>query len=115
MNVPEPEYLIAGAVLSAGQAVSLSNGVLVVNASAPTHITLGSAKEARVKVPCARIESNQVYEAPISANPTGLNVGDKVTLGTDGSSVTATKDGGIATIVSLEGAVASGDKVTVRF
>ena len=115
MNVPEPEYLIAGAALSAGQTVSLSGGKLVVNTTAPTHITLGSAKAADEKVPCARIESNQVYEAPISEAPASLNVGDKVTVASDGARVTATTADGIATIVSLEDAKASGDKVTVRF
>lgn len=114
-NVPEPEYLIAGTALSAGQAVSLSSGRLAANATAPTHITLSAAKEEGVKIPCARIEANQVYEAPISEAPTGLNVGDKVTIHSGAVSVTASTEGGIATIVSLEGATASGDKVTVRF
>lgn len=115
MNVPEPEYFVAGADLKAGQAVAVSGGKLAVNATAPTHITLASAKANETKVPCTRIEPSQVYEVAISALPTGLYVGDKVKLSTDGTTVTATKDGGIATIVSLEGAKASGDKVTVRF
>ena len=115
MNVPEPEYLIAGAALSAGQTVALSGGKLAVNTTAPTHITLGSAKAADEKVPCARIESNQIYEAPISDAATSLNVGDKVTVASDAARVTADTTDGIATIVSLEGATVAGDKVTVRF
>lgn len=115
MNVPEPEYFVAGADLKAGQAVAVSNGKLAVNATAPTYITLASAKANDAKVPCTRIEPNQVYEVAISAAPSGLYVGDKVTLATDATSVTATKTNGIATIVSLEDAKASGDKVTVRF
>lgn len=115
MNVPEPEYLVAGAALEAGQAVALSGGKLAVNAAAPTHITLASAKANESKVPCVRIEPAQIYEVAISATPSGLYAGDKVTLGTDATTVTATKTNGIATIVSLDGAKASGDKVTVRF
>lgn len=114
-NVPEPEYLVAGAsALLAGQAVSLSSGAVVKNTTAPTHITLASAV-AGGKVPCVRIDSDQVYEVAVSASPTNLNVGDKVTLASTGTEVTATKDGGIAIIVSIDDAKVSGDKVTVRF
>ena len=115
MNVPEPEYHVANTALDAGQAVSLSSGKLVKNTSAPTHITLASAKANDKKVPCVRIESAQVYEVPVSAAPTAA-VGAKVALGTDGTSVSgAASESGIATVVSLNGAKASGDKIIVRF
>lgn len=116
MNVPEPEYFVANAVLTAGQAVALSDGELVSNTTKPTHITLGPAKEAGAKVPCIRIDSSQVYEVAITAAPTSLNVGDKVTIDdTSAASVTATKDGGVVTIVSLNDATAAGEKILVRF
>ena len=115
MNVPEPEYYLSNAALACGQTVALSGGKLVANTATPTHITLGAASAANEKVPCVRLESSQVYEVPVSATPTSLAVGDKVTVASGGKEVTATKDGGIATIVSLEDAKAAGDKITVRF
>lgn len=119
MNVPEPEYHIAGTTeLKAGQAVALSSGKLVKNATAPTHITLASAKANEAKVPCVRIEPSQVYEVSLSAAPaSGIAVGDKITIeGTYATEVIATKtDGGILTIVSLDNATNKGDKITVRF
>ena len=115
MNVPEPEYLVANTDLAAGQAVSLSSGKLVKNTTTPTHITLASAKANDAKVPCVRIESAQVYEVPVSATPTA-SVGAKVAISTDGTSVGgAASETGIATVVSLNGAKVSGDKITVRF
>ena len=115
MNVPEPEYYLSNAALACGQTVALSGGKLVANTATPTHITLGAASAANEKVPCVRLESSQVYEVPVSATPTSLAVGDKVTVASGGKEVTATKDGGIATFVSLEDAKAAGDKITVRF
>ena len=44
-----------------------------------------------------------------------LTEGDKITINTDGLTVTATKTDGVATIVALNGAAAAGDKITVRF
>lgn len=115
MNVPEPEYHVANAALECGQAVSLSSGELVKNTTAPTHITLASAKANDAKVPCVRIEPAQVYEVPVSATPTA-SVGTKVALGTDGITVAGSaSESGIATVVSLDGAKAAGDKITVRF
>lgn len=115
MNVPEPEYFVANAALTAGQSVALSGGKLVSNTAKPTHITLGPAKEAGDTVPCTRIDSSQVYEVAITAAPTSLNVGDKVTIDTSAASVTATKDGGVVTIVSLNDATTAGEKILVRF
>ena len=115
MNVPEPEYLIASAAIAEGVAVALTSGKISKSATAPTHITLGAAFAADEKVPCIRLEKNQVYEVPVSVTPSGINVGDKVTLGVNADSVTATKDSGIATIVSLEGAATAEDKILVRF
>lgn len=116
-NVPEPEYHVASTDLAAGQAVSLSSGKLVKNTTAPTHITLASAKANDTKVPCVRLESSQVYEVPVSAAPaSGISVGAKIALYTTGTEVVATaSESGIATIVSLEDAKAAGDKITVRF
>ena len=110
INVPEPEFYSAGEVLKAGQAVSLSAGKLVKNASAPVYITLAAGVQDQ-KTPVARINSDQLYETNITASTVGLNVGDKVTLDSGATAVTATTENGIATIVSID----SDDTVTVRF
>lgn len=115
MNVPEPEYLIASAAVAAGVAVALSSGKIVKSATAPTHITLGAATAADEKVPCVRIDKDQVYEVATSEAISGVYVGDKVTLDTNADKVTKTTTSGIATIVSLEGASVAGDTVLVRF
>jgi hypothetical protein len=55
-----------------------------------------------------------VYEVPVTAAPTALKVGDKVTIHTDGLQVTATTTSGVITIESLNGATAVGDTIVVR-
>ena len=66
-------------------------------------------------VAAAPVDSAQIYDVELSAAPTSLAEGDKVTIGTDSLTVTATKTDGVATIVALNGATAIGDKITVRF
>ena len=120
INVPEPEYLVCSAAVSKGAACTLTSGKLAALAAGttkPTYIALAGGK-ANETIPACRVEPNQVYEVPISALPTSLNVGDKVTIeitDTKGCKVTATKTDGVATIVSLNGASAIGDKILVRF
>ena len=122
MNVPEPEYFnaVSGTEIQVGQALTLDGGVLKVLAAGttkPEFISLGhvSASAAKREIPVARVNDEQVYEVPVSAAPTALKVGDKVTLTTDGLEVTATTTSGVATIVNLKGAAAAGDKLLVKF
>ena len=56
----------------------------------------------------------QSYEVPVTAAPTSLAVGSKVTLHTDGLQVTATTASGVVTVEDLNGAKAAGDKLVVR-
>ncbi len=120
LNVPEPEYLEAteDEAIEMGEALVLSAGKLTkCGATAvPTFIAMGSVAAGNTKrtVAVCRIEKNQVYEVPVTAAPTALKVGDKVTLHTDGLQVTATTTSGVVTIVALNGATAAGDKVVVR-
>lgn len=120
MNVPEPEVLevTASEAVVYGEALVLSSGKLTKcgATTAPAFIAMGAVSAAATnrKVAVCRVEKNQVYEVPVSATPTSLNVGDKVTLHTDGLQVTATTTNGVATIVDLNGATASGDKIIVR-
>ena len=122
MNVPEPEYFDAKAAteIQVGQALALTGGVLApvtAGTTKPEFISLGyvSASAVKRECPVARVNDEQVYEVPVSAAPSALKVGDKVTLTTDGLEVTATTASGVATIVNLKGASAAGDKVLVKF
>ena len=122
MNVPEPEYFDAKAntEIQVGQALVLTGGVLTPISSGttrPEFISLGyiSASKEKREIPVARVNDEQVYEVPVSEEPDGLTVGDKVTLDADGLSVTAKTDSGVATIVNLKGAAEIGDKILVKF
>lgn len=120
INVPEPEYLdvTAAEAVSEGEALVLTSGKLTKCGAtvAPQFIAMASlsADATKRKIAVCRVEKNQVYEVPVTAAPTSLNVGDKVTLNTDGLQVTATTTSGVVTIVNLNGATAAGDKVVVR-
>ena len=120
INVPEPEYLdvTAAEAVSEGEALVLTSGKLTKcgATTAPQFIAMASLSADATKrtIAVCRVEKNQVYEVPVTAAPTSLNVGDKVTLNTDGLQVTATTTSGVVTIVDLNGATAAGDKVVVR-
>ena len=117
INVFEPQYLTVGATaVSTGEALVLTDGKLVkCGATAkPAFIALADG-DANAEIAVGRVESNQIYEVPVSAAPTALTVGSKVTLGADGLTVTATTTSGVAEIVDLNGATASGDIIVVRF
>lgn len=120
INVPEPEYLevTASEAVEMGEALVLSSGKLTKCGAtvAPQFIAMGSvaADAAKRTLAVCRVEKNQVYEVPVTAAPTSLNVGDKVTIHTDGLQVTATTTSGVVTIVDINGAAVAGDKVVVR-
>lgn len=102
-----------------GQALALSGGQLVPCGASvmPTHICGEEyvAPSADPKdIVATPVSPDMIFEAPFSAAPTSVNVGDKVTLA-DGMKVTATKDSGVATIYDKNGATAAGDKCLVQF
>lgn len=59
--------------------------------------------------------SEMIFEAPITDAPTALDKGIKVTLGADALSVTASTEGGVATVFDLVGAEKANDKILVCF
>ena len=120
MNVHEPVFyeVTASEAVTLGEALVLTSGKLTkCGATAkPQFIAMadcGASDEKRV-IPAARVEPNQLYEVPVQAAPTGIVVGSKVTLHTDGLQVTATTSSGVVTIEDLNGAAAAGDLVVVR-
>ena len=120
MNVPEPVFheATAAEAISIGEALVLANGKLTKCAATavPQFIAIGQvgASDANRKVAVCRVESNQVYEVPVTVAPTALKVGDKVTIHTDGLQVTATTTSGVITVENLNGASAAGDTIVVR-
>ena len=114
-NVPEPEVHTVGSnEITAGMALKLSGGVLVNANGAPTHIALADAA-ANTKVACYAVLPGMIFDVPVSAAPTSLKEGVKVTVATTGLEVTATTTDGVATIVNLNGATKAGDIIQVKF
>ena len=116
INVPEPEEHIAGVDITPGMALTLSAGKLTkcTGAVTPTHISIGSAASGK-KVACFAVAHDQVFEVPVSAAPSALTEGSKITIATDALRVTATTTDGVATIISKNGASAVGDRMLVKF
>lgn len=120
MNVPEPVFheVTASEAVQLGEALVLTSGKLTkCGATAkPEFIAMAdcAADAAKRLIPVARVEANQLYEVPVTAAPTSLVEGDKVTLHTDGMQVTATTTSGVVTVESLNGAAAAGDTIVVR-
>lgn len=119
-RVPGIEYLPAAAITpKIGMALIQSGGNLTTASSttAPTYISMcekDSACAAGDIIPVIRVNKDMMFETAFSATATALKLGDKVTINTDGLTVTATKTNGVAEIVYMEGMTA-GDMCLVRF
>lgn len=103
-----------------GEALVLSGGVLTKcgETAVPTHICgedyTAPASDNR-DIVAEPVSADMIFEVPFSAAPSSVNVGDKVTLHTDGLQITATKESGVATIFDKNSAAAIGDKCLVQF
>ena len=114
------KYLPAGAITpKVGMALTQSSGNLALasGTTKPTYISMREQDTALTEgdlIPVVRVQPDVIFETELSAAGTGLKVGNKVTIATDGLRVTATTAEGIAEIVEILG-TAIGDKVRVRF
>ena len=115
INVPEPEMHVSGTAITAGMALNLTGGTLAKTTAAPTHIALADAASGEQVACYAVLPGTMIFEVPVSAAPTSLKEGDKVTIDSGALNVTATTTNGVATIVDLNGATAAGDTVMVKF
>ncbi len=110
------EYIIgtASEAITVGELLKLSSGKLTKasGTDVPEFVAEGSGNG--TIIPVKRIYEDEVYQAPLSAAGTSLNIGDKVTIGSDGKTLTATTTDGVALITEILG-TASGDKVNVMF
>ena len=61
------------------------------------------------------VSREMIFEVPVTASPSALVAGNKVTLHTDALSVTATTSNGVATVWDTCGASAAGDRIQVCF
>lgn len=107
------EYVTAGATLGLGTLVAYSSGKVVANATAPEYVTLGSAKNNET-IAVKRIYEDEIYETTLNASGASLNVGDKVTVTTNGLEATATTSNGIFEIIAIDGTTV-GSKVRGLF
>lgn len=114
------EHLPAGAITpKIGLALVQSSGKLAVasGTTKPTYICMcekSAAVTAGTIIPVIRVEPDMVFETVSSAAMSSINLGDKVTIASDGLRVTATTTSGVAEVVAIED-TASGGKVRVRF
>lgn len=119
-RIPAWEYLPCGAIQpQVGLALTMTSGNLAIasGTTAPLYISMreeDAAVTAGTIIPVVRVLDSIVFETTFSAAATSIKVGDKVTISSDGTQVTATKTGGVAEVVWMEG-TASGSKVRVRF
>lgn len=104
----------ASEAIALGEALTMTAGALTKCAATakPDFVAVGPVKDG--VVPAVKVQDYILWEAPLTAAGTALKVGDKVTLATTGLGVTATTEGGVATIIAIHG-TAIGDTVTVRF
>ena len=120
MNVPSPAYyeVTADEAVYEGEALVLTAGKLKKcgETTKPEFIAMGDKTAAATdrKLAVARCAANQIYAVPVTAAPTSLKVGDKVTLDSEGLKVTATTTSGVITVEDLNGATAAGDTIIVR-
>lgn len=120
VNVPEPVKMPAStsANYAFGDALKLSSGVLAQCAATdkPEYIAMESASGVSALL-VAPVSSDMVFEVPVTAAPTSLKVGNKVTVGVVSShadAVTATTTDGVVTVFDLNNAKAAGDFILCR-
>lgn len=118
--VPAWEYLPCGAIQpQVGLALTMTSGNLAIasGTTAPSYISMREEEKAVTAgyvIPVIKVRDHIVFETTFSAAATSIKVGDKVTISSDGTQVTATKTGGVAEVVAMDGTTA-GSKVRVRF
>ena len=110
------EYILGttSEAISIGELLKLSSGTLTKasGTDVPEFVALASGNS--TIIPVKRIYEDEVYQAPLSASGTSLNVGDKVTIGSDGLTATATTTSGVFMITEMLG-TASGDLINGMF
>ena len=117
---PPIEYKAATADESyaVGEALKVASGAVTKCSGAvkPAYVCVGPANAAG-EVPCVAVQDYMEFETTLGVAPTDSNTvaaGNKVTLHTDGMSVTATTTSGVAEVLAIDGQTV-GSRVVVRF
>ena len=102
-----------------GLALVLSSGKLAKasGTTRPAYICMreeAAAVAAGTLIPVIKVEPDMIFECTNSASLSGVAIGAKVTINSDGLQVTGTTTSGVATIVDKDGDGA-GSRVLVRF
>ena len=120
-NQSEPWELVpakTGLTLEPGVAMVYAGGALqkATGATAPTHICMEkvSATEEGQMIHAERVRPETEYETELSVASASIAVGAKYTIDANGEKITATTEGGVATVTAFDG-TAAGSKVRVRF
>lgn len=109
----------AGEEIAVGTVLKVNAGKVVktTGTTAPVYYAMGKSHDGKVNV--VQVLKDMEFEAEVVAaeGANNLVVGNKVTIGTDGLTVTATTTSGVAEIVALpDGTLpATGGRVIVRF
>lgn len=114
MKVP----VTTGEAYSMGEALVITKGAATkCGATAkPTHMCCrDQAAGAAETILIYPITGTMHFGVKVTAAPTSLAVGSKVTLAADGLGVTATTTDGVCEVVNLNGAKAAGDEIVVKF
>lgn len=103
-----------------GLACTLSSGKLAkcTGTTKPTYICMAEASAAVAAgtlLPCIKVQPDMIFEVKNQANISGVNVGQAVTIHSDGLQITATTTSGVATIVQKTPGTGTGNPTLVRF
>ena len=119
-RVPAIEYMPCGAITpKIGMALTLTSGNLALasGTTAPSYISMCQKEEACTAgelIPVIRAGHDIIFQSTFSAAASSVVPGSKVTIGSDGLSLTGTTTGGVAEVVQLDG-TAVGSAVRLRF
>ena len=107
----------ANEVFKPGEAISISSGKATKCAATATPAYICQSNKtagASDTILCTIVNAEQELEVPLSAAGTSLAIGNKVTIGSDGLTVTATTASGVFYITKING-TAVGDTVCGYF
>ena len=110
------EYILGttSEAITVGEVLKLSSGKLTKasGTDVPEFVALGSGNG--TIIPVKRLYEDEVYQTTLSASGSSLNIGDKVTIASDGLRATATTTSGVFAITEILDS-AEGGKVNGMF
>ena len=105
---------ITKTTITVGELLKLSSGKLTKASGTDVPEFLAEGSGNGTIIPVKRIYEDEVYQTTLSASGTSLNIGDKVTIASNGTQATATTTSGVFAITEILDS-ASGGKVNGMF